>query len=57
MPPRHFRDSSGVGEGLGESILQPIVSVYQFKFTISPIKQPLRQFTFPNAPPIDYYEV
>lgn len=36
----------------------PVYSqLYQFEMPISPIKQPLRQFTFPNAPPIDYYEV
>lgn len=36
----------------------PVYSqLYQFEMPISPIKQPLRQFTFPNAPPIDYFEV
>lgn len=31
--------------------------LYQFEMPIAPIKQPLRSFTFPNAPPIDYFEV
>lgn len=36
----------------------PVYSyLYQFEMPIAPVKQPLRQFTFPNAPPIDYYEV
>jgi bilirubin oxidase len=36
----------------------PVYSyLYQFEMPISPIKQPLRQFNFPNAPPIDYFEV
>ena len=36
----------------------PVYSqLYQFEMPISPIKQPLRSFTFPNAPPIDYFEV
>ena len=36
----------------------PVYSyLYQFEMPISPIKQPLRQFNCPNAPPIDYFEV
>jgi len=35
----------------------PYNYLYQFEMPISPVKQPLRQFTFPNAPPIDYFEV
>lgn len=36
----------------------PVYSqLYQYEMPISPIKEPLRKFEFPNAPPIDYYEV
>jgi hypothetical protein len=31
--------------------------LYQYEMPISPIKEPLRKFDFPGAPPIDYYEV
>ncbi|KAL1585705.1 hypothetical protein WHR41_05946 [Cladosporium halotolerans] len=35
----------------------PYRFLYQFEMPIAPIKQPLRTFNFPNAPPIDYYEI
>jgi hypothetical protein len=36
----------------------PVYSdLYQYEMPISPIKEPPRKFDFPNAPPIDYFEV
>jgi bilirubin oxidase len=35
----------------------PYNYLYQYEMPIAPIKQPLRTFTFPNGPPIDYFEV
>jgi hypothetical protein len=35
----------------------PYNYLYQFEMPIAPVKQPLRTFTFPNGPPIDYFEV
>lgn len=35
----------------------PYNYLYQFEMPIAPVKKPLFEFTFPNAPPIDYYEV
>lgn len=31
--------------------------LYQYEMPIAPIKEPLRKFTFPNAPTIEYYEI
>jgi bilirubin oxidase len=35
----------------------PYNYLYQFEMPIPPTKQPLQTFTFPNGPPIDYFEV
>jgi len=31
--------------------------LYQYPMPIAPIKKPVREFTFPNGPTIEYYEV